>query len=60
MGLKRRSATRVVPVRVKLGKVPATALRNLPLTGTIQDVLDHLFTQIVKDSIRTDEKRRTR
>ena len=63
MGLKRRSGTRVVTILLPialLGAIPATALQSLPFTGTIQDVLDQLFTEIVKHGISAYEKRRLR
>ena len=61
MGLKRRSGTRVVPILLPialLGMIPATALQKLPFMGTVQDVFDQLFTEIVKHGITAYEKRR--
>jgi len=63
MGSKRRSGTRVVTVLLPLtllGMAPATALRNLPFMGTVQDMLDCLFTEAVKHGIRIYEKRRAK
>jgi len=63
MGLKRRSGTRVVTILLPialLGMIPATALQKLPFMGTVQDMLDQLFTEIVKHGINVYEKRRVR
>jgi len=63
MGLKRRAGTRVpydFPIAL-FALIPATDLRDIPLVGTLQDVLDQLFTKIVvTQAFGTDEKRRTK
>jgi len=64
MGLKRRPGIRAVPILIPIalcGLIPASVLRNLPLVGTLQDLLDQVFTKlIVTQAFGTDEKRRTK
>jgi len=56
----RRPGTRVVTILIPLallGSIPAGMLRSLPLVGTVQDLLDCLFTEVVKDGIRIYEQK---